>query len=125
MPDEASHSSQQCQGTPSTPPLLGAIQDVSEKKRTQQEMRQGWWHHRGDTLTSSRGTAQSGAGKIPSGVGPSVSTAPGQDMWTWGHTVPSNNPTADSLSHLPALPLPQPPARPFKTTELRNYEGSM
>lgn len=29
------------------PPLLGAIQDVSEKKRTEQKMRQGWGHHRG------------------------------------------------------------------------------
>lgn len=48
---------------------------------------------------------------------------------TRGHAVPSDNATADSLSHLPVLPPPQPPARPFKTglctTELKNCEGRM
>lgn len=98
------------------PPLLGAIQDASEKKRTQQKMRQGWWHPRGDTLSSSLGTPQSGAGKIPSGVVSSFGTQGEHSSWP-GHgdmgTAPSNNLTAD-LSHLPALPLPQPQPGPSK-----------
>lgn len=82
VPHEESHSSQQCQGTPPTPPLLGAIQDVSEEKRTQQEMRRGWWHHTGDTMTSSH--PQSAAGKIPSGVGSSSGTQCEHSSWP-GH----------------------------------------
>lgn len=79
---------------PPMPPLLGAIQDASEKKRTQQKMRQGWWHPRGDTLSSSHGTSQRGAGKVPSGVVSSFGTQcehsswPGHgDMGPWGQLL--------------------------------------